>query len=103
MIYISVTCYYVTVPTSKLSGWDSPQLTLHLEVYDAKAVAYNYGQNIVDKFTKFSKKGFSLECFTVDFGKFLAQLPKLGFLMADWGTDINSKPFRDFLKFFLIS
>lgn len=94
------------------SGWDLWNTTIYrkLKFYEVLAelkwkyiLSENNGQNIVDKFTKFSKKGFSLECFTVDFGKFLAQLPKLGFLMADWGIDINSKPFRDFLKFFLIS
>ena len=31
---------------------------------------YNPGQNIVDRITKVSKKGFSVECFTADFSQF---------------------------------
>ena len=38
----------------------------------------NHKQNIVDKFTKLSKMGVSLECFTTDFSKLL----KFGFWVA---------------------
>ena len=73
---------------------------LGLEVHDVKTVTYNHGHNIVDKFTKLRKIGFSLECFTADFGKFLAQLSKFGFWVADWELDINFKLFRDFFETF---
>ena len=73
---------------------------LGLEVYDVKTVTYKYGQKIVDKVTKLHKICFSLECFTADFRKFLAQLSNFGFWVADWGLDINFKLFRDFLETF---
>ena len=57
---------------------------------------YNHGQNIVDKCTKLSKIGVSLDCFTADFSNFLAYLWKFGFF--GWGLAINSKLFRDFLE-----
>ena len=32
----------------------------------AASSSYNLGQKVVDKFTKLSKTGFSIECFTAD-------------------------------------
>ena len=31
---------------------------------------YNHGQNVIDKFTKLSKTGFSMESFRADFSQF---------------------------------
>ena len=36
-------------------------------------VNYNLGQNIVDKFTKSSKIGLSMECFAADFLRFFTE------------------------------
>ena len=38
-----------------------------LEFIQVGALNYNLGKGIVDKLTKLSKLGFSVECFTADF------------------------------------
>ena len=38
-----------------------------------KKCVYNLGQRVGDKFTKLSKIGFSMECFTPDFLQFLTK------------------------------
>ena len=48
---------------------------------------HNLTQNIVEKFTKLSKIGFPIECFT--FCCFLAQLSNV-FWMPEWVLTINS-------------
>ena len=47
----------------------------------------NLGQKVGDKFTKLSKIGFSMECFT-----------EFDFWVDDWEFTIKSKYFRDFLE-----
>ena len=47
----------------------------------------NLGQKVGDKFTKLSKIGFSMECFT-----------EFGFWGDDWELAVKSKYFRDFLE-----
>ena len=57
---------------------------------------YNLRQDIVDKFTKLSKIGFSIKCFITDFWhNFLAHLSKYALWVAGWVLAINS---RDFAK-----
>ena len=55
----------------------------------------NPEQNILDKFKKLGKIGFSIECFTADFQ---AQLSKFSFCVAGWVLAFNSKYFRGFLE-----
>ena len=43
---------------------------------------YDFGQNIIDKFTKFSKSGFSMTCFTADLRYFCSAIVK-----AFWEVD----------------
>ena len=44
---------------------------------------YNLGQGVGDKFTKLSKIGLSMECFTADFWRFLGvKCQNLGFRWA---------------------
>ena len=62
----------------------------------------NHGQNIVDKFTKFSKIDVSLECFTADFLQFSSTTVQIGFWVTGCRLAINSKIFRDYLKIFFI-
>ena len=40
---------------------------------------HNLGKNLVDKFTKLSKKTFSMEYFTADFFQFFTKKGKLSF------------------------
>ena len=39
----------------------------------AASSSYNLGQKVVDKFTKLSKRGFSIECFTADVLRFFPE------------------------------
>ena len=40
---------------------------IELEFIQVKALSYNLGKRIVDRLTKLSKLGFSVECFAADF------------------------------------
>ena len=67
--------------------------------YKKEPQHYNRGQKIGDKFTKLSKIGFSMECFTADFLQFFYQKPsKFGIWVDGWVLAIKPKPFRDFLE-----
>ena len=69
------------------------------EILENVSIKYNIGQKVVDKFTKLSKKGFSMECFTADFLQFFfRKTSRFGFWVADWVLIIRSKHFRDFLE-----
>ena len=59
---------------------------------------YNLGHKVGDKFTKLSKLGFSMECFTADFLQFFAK--KRQNVAFGWtvGYQIKSTHFRDFLE-----
>ena len=41
--------------------------------FQKQSLLYNLGQKVGDKFTKFSKIGFSMECFTADFLQFFTK------------------------------
>ena len=60
-----------------------------------KLHVYNIGLKIVQKFTKSINAAFSVECLTAEFSKFLAQMPKLSFLVSGW---VKSKYFEYFLE-----
>ena len=47
---------------------------------------YNIGQKVVDKFTKSSKIGFSMECFTAGFLQFFTKNIKIWLLNGWLGT-----------------
>ena len=47
---------------------------------------FNRGQRIADKFTKLSKIGLSMECFTADFSLFTCTNVKICFLGGRVGT-----------------
>ena len=53
------------------------------EILENVSIKYNIGQKVVDKFTKLSKKGFSMECFTADFCNFLPITIKI-WLLGGW-------------------
>ena len=45
----------------------------HFEIEESLELNYNLGQKVGDKFTKLSKIGFSMECFTADFLPFFTR------------------------------
>ena len=53
-------------------------LTIHAN-WNINDFFYNLGQNIWDKFTTLSGKGFSKECFTAGLCNFVAELSKFSF------------------------
>ena len=60
---------------------------------------HNPGQKIVEKFTKLSKIGLSMECFIAKcfiFRNFLAQILKFDSWVTGWVVAIKSKYFTDF-------
>ena len=60
---------------------------------------YILGRKAGDKFTKLSKIGFSMECFTADFfAIFYRKTSKFGFWVDSWVLAIKSKRFGDFLE-----
>ena len=58
--------------TRKHAGFESP--------------LYNLGQKFGDKFTKLSKIGFFMECFTADFLQFLSKKVKIWLFGGRLGT-----------------
>ena len=61
---------------------------------------YNLKQKIGDKFTRLSKTGFSMECFTVDFFQFFTKnRQNLGFGWKAGYSPSNPSNLRIFLKF----
>ena len=57
------------------------------------------GKKFVNKFTKLSKIGFSMERFTANFLQFFQKMPKFDFWVDDWELSIKFKHFRDFFDF----
>ena len=57
---------------------------------------YNLGQEVVDKLTKLSKKGFSMESFTADLLKFLCESVNIWFLGGRLGTRHQIQVLRGF-------
>ena len=66
-------------------------------------VVNNLGQKLGDKFTKFSKIGFSMECVTADFLQFFTKIPQI--LTFGWtaGYSPSNQTFQGFSWNFLIS
>ena len=64
---------------------------------------YNFGQKVVDKFTKLTKIGFSIEWFTADFSRFSSANVKKCFSGGRLGTRYQIQAFQRFFKNFLIS
>ena len=62
------------------------------------ASSHNLGQNIGEKFTELSKRGFSMENLIGEFCSFPAQLWKFAFFLAGWVLLINSMHFKHFLE-----
>ena len=60
--------------------------------------AENLGQNIWDKFTKFSKISFSRDCFTADFWEFSSKMVKILFVAGPLGNFLQLLKFTNFLK-----
>ena len=63
----------------------------------------NVGQNIVDKYIKLSKVGFSMECFTADFLQFLSTTVKICLLGGRLDTCHQFQALQGFSSNFLIS
>ena len=57
---------------------------------------YNLGQNIVDKFTKLSKIGFSMERFTADFLQFSNATVKIYLLGGRLDTHVQFQAIQGF-------
>ena len=69
-------------------------ISIYLFIY-----IYSLEQKVVEKFTKLSKIGFSMECFAADFSQFSrTSVSKFAFWVAGWVLTIKYKHFRDFLK-----
>ena len=73
----------------------------HILPFDQPLVwgEYNPGQKIVEKFTKLSKIGLSMECFIAEcfiFRNFLEQVLKFDSWVTGWVVAIKSKYFTDF-------
>ena len=58
-------------------------------------ISHNLGQNILEKFSKLSKKNFSVKCLKNDFLQFFSKIVKIFILGA---IVCNSKYLRDFLE-----
>ena len=85
----------VVIKTFNLTLFTVP---LYLNFVYLSEQTHNHGQNTVDRFTKLSKIGVSLECFTADFWQFSSTTVKIWFLGGGLGLTINFKLFRDFLE-----
>ena len=59
---------------------------------------YNLRQNIVDKFTKISKLGFSMECLAADFLHFYGTALSICLFGVQLGTPLRLPAFQDFLE-----
>ena len=60
---------------------------------------HNLGQKVGKNFTKLSKIGFHMECFTADFLEFfIKKRGNIGFWVDGWVLAIKPKHFRDFLE-----
>ena len=60
---------------------------------------YNLRQGVIDKFTKESKKDFSMESFTADFLPFFTKkCQNLGFFMIGWVLTTISMHLSDLIK-----
>ena len=57
---------------------------------------YNLGQKVGDKFTKLSKIGFFMECFTADFLQFLSKNVKILLFGGRLGTRHQIQAFQGF-------
>ena len=51
-----------------------------------RILGYNFGQKIVDKFTKLSKTGFSMECFNADILQYSGTTVQIFLLGGGLGT-----------------
>ena len=69
--------------------------------YDEK-LFYNLGQNIVDKLTKLSELGFSMECFTVNLVQFSSKTIEIFLQGGRLGTCHQFQTFQEFCWNFLI-
>ena len=61
-------------------------------------LAHNHGQRVVNKFTKLSKIGFCMECFTAEFWDFVMKTSEFGFWVSGWVLSIRSKHSKHFLE-----
>ena len=64
---------------------------------------YNLGQNIVNKYTKLTKLGFTTECFSHDFLQFPGTIVKIWLLGYRLVTCDKLQAFQGFFRNFLIS
>ena len=95
-----MTCYLLSTLSisTKFIVWRNMRLFFQETKSDC-----NLGQNVRDKFTKSSKIGFSMECFTLIFCDFLPKSVKI-WLLGGWlGTRHQIQAFRGFSWNILIS
>ena len=96
----------VVIKTFNLTLFTVP---LYLNFVYLSEQTHNHEQNTVDKFTKLSKIGVSLECFTADFWQFSSTTVKISLLDGRLGLAIDSSfsgtflKFRDYLSLFFLS
>ena len=72
-------------------------------VTETQAQRTNPGQNFVDKFTKSSKIGLSVECYTTDFSQFSSTTVKIFLFSGRLGTCHGFEAFQGIPWNFLIS
>ena len=71
-------------------------LLLYVKAYFKNVHICNLEQKLVDKLTKLSKTGFTMECFTADFYDFLQKNVKIWFLGDRLGTCHQIQAFKCF-------